>query len=69
MMTRRKHPSNKFERLHVEHKKAEKNRLQEQREGRIRARFAREALKIQEAEDVVADAKWSIRKSEEATFN
>lgn len=55
MMTRRKHPTNKFERLNVEHKKAEKNRLKEQREGRIRARLAREALKVQETEDALRD--------------
>lgn len=61
MMTKRKHPTNKFERLNVEHKKAEKNRLKDQREGRIRAdrtascvaRLAREALKVQETEDAL----------------
>jgi hypothetical protein len=50
-MTRIHHPQNKAERLLNAQKKARARQLKEEREGRVRARLTREALKLQETED------------------
>lgn len=50
-MSRTKHPTSRAERIVSAQKKAARKKAKEEREGRIRARLAREELRLQEIED------------------
>lgn len=54
-MTKIKHPNNKAERLFNAEKKARARKAQEDRASRVRAKLARETLKVKELEDAVGE--------------